>query len=393
MYKDMYMKLMYHKENIIKDLVKKGIYPSDDIVSSQLLDIDKRLSLLKSYTFVPGTTVNVKELNHCLDMIHKDLCFLYEIVYDLKVNEFNKLYEFVESHILELEATADKYLKRALEETNSTTLGNTLLFESNSFDIEVQDDKIMIDLGSVEVYPGTKVGCFANIANLESYNIKFVFENVNESNNFETLAYNHNHSYHIIPGERKLIIHEQEQNPDFIVNSSIPIDIKNPDPKSDYVIMAASKRMLVKYENGRQVTVPFPTYENPFQADEPCRLSFYMVDGKNLEYNFNTKPNHTNFSLRTAEITIDSDVKNFYLDVNKDFTCYFNYDEGKPYALKEQGVIKNNALIYTGYTAVNDISTREYKRDETLSYNVKLILQSDDINSLQIDSIYIKELN
>lgn len=394
LYKDMVLKLKHHKEQIIKSFLKKGIYPSNELVSQELSDIDHRLALFKPYKYLPGEKLNIKELNKDLEMIYKDLEILYKILEDLYKTEYNNLLDYVESHIDQLESTVDKYVKRAIEETNSTTLGNTVYFESNSFDISHDDNKLLIDLGTVSLHKGSKIACFVNVNNLENPNIKIDFTNVDSQYDFKCLPYNKDNDMAIVPGAMDIQIHNVSFHEDFQITDDIKIPIENLESKNIYNIMAGKDLILVKsLITGKEFLAKFPTESNPVRITEPSHISFYITDGDKFEYKFNMKPDSTNFTTLDSEINIDSDVKKVFISAQKDFTFYFTLNKGSVFAFKEKGIIKDNALFYYGVKSNTDMQIREYKRINPLNYNAVVTIQSDQIENASIDCIYIKEVN
>lgn len=394
MYKDMILKLHYHKEQIIKQFLKKGIYPSNDLISQELSNIDYRLALFKSYKYMPGTKLNVKELNKDLEMIYKDIALLYKILEDLYTSEYNRLLDYIESHIDELESTVDKYVKRAEEETNSTTLGNTIFFESNSFDMTYDDNKLLIDLGTVSLHKGSKIACFANVNNLENPDIKFDFSNVDVQYDFKCLSYNQDGNAAIVPGEVPLNIHDIPMSEDFKMVGDMKLPLESLEPKNNYTIMGGKNLVLVKsLVTGKEFLAKFPTEESPIQVLEPSHISFYITDGDKFEYKFNMKPDNTNFTMLDSEVSIESeDVKKIFISAQAGFTCYFKLNKGQAYAFKEKGIIRNDNLFYYGIKAGTDLQVREYIRTSPINYNAKVTIQSDQIANANIDCIYIKEL-
>lgn len=393
-YKDMYKKFCFHKEEAIKSLLKQGIYPEDDVVEKIIANIDSRLALFKQYVFMPGKKVNVQELNHSLDMIHKDLEFLYEIVIDIYNNEYSKLTTYIESHLSYLEALVDKYEKRTQEETNSTTFGKTLFFESNSFDIETNDNRTTIDLGEIELLSGTTIACFANVNNTESQDIAFSFEAEDSNKDFNTLAYNYNNTKAVVPGELSVNIKDLELNKDFNVTDSVRINANNLNQNNDYKIMGGKGYILVKnLETMTDYLYEMPSFETTLSIPFRAHISFYLIDGDEFEYIFNTRPIHTNFSLSNSKVRLTNENKYAFMETPANFTFGISLMEGEIFAVKENGVIKDNALYYYGNKDVKTLQIREYVRDNTVKYKAKVTIESNDISHLDIDSIYIKELN
>ena len=80
LYQDMLLKLEYHRNNIIKSFIKQGYFPKKEEINNKLTLIDERIALFKSYKFQPGELFNHKELNHNLEMLYRDIAFLYKII-------------------------------------------------------------------------------------------------------------------------------------------------------------------------------------------------------------------------------------------------------------------------------------------------------------------------
>ena len=131
MYKDMILKLDYHKKHIIKSFIKRGYFPKSEEIANKLEQVNLRLALFESYNFTPGEKFNVKEINYMIEMLYADITFLYKILEDIQVKEYNKMLLNIETHLTELESLATHYKKRANEEINGTALGKTLLFKTN----------------------------------------------------------------------------------------------------------------------------------------------------------------------------------------------------------------------------------------------------------------------
>lgn len=392
-YKDIYKKFCFHKEEIIKSLLKQGTYPDEGIVKELSANIDYRLALFKSYIFMPGSKVNVKLLNDSLQNINTDLTFLYEILTEVYTNEFSKLNTYVESHLSYLDSLIDKYEKRAKEETNSTTFGRTVYFESNNFDIENHDNQTIIDLGDIELLNGSTIGCFANINNTESKDISFSFESIEEEKKFNTLAYNYNNSKVLVPGELAVNTKDLELSKDFIIKDNVVINTVKVDINNEYKIMGGKDHLLVKnLENMQEYLCEMPTFDTPVRIPFRAHLSFYLIDGSEFEYRFNTRPIHTNFSLNNSTVNIQNHDNYVFMEVPEGFTFALSPLSGTMYAVKENAIIKDNSLYYYGNKDVKTLQVREYVRSNKTKYRCKVYITTEEINNIEIDSIYIKEL-
>lgn len=393
MYKDMLLKLTYYREEVLKAFVKKGYFPKEDEINEKLESIDKRLALFKSYNFQPGELLNVKELNHCLEAIYKDLVFLYKVLEEISIQELSKLRTYTETHMTYLEDMAKHFSDRAEEEINSTTLGTTLFFKSGNWDIETKDDVTIVDLGSVDLVQGSRVACFANINNIERNTAKFVFDSLEDKYDFEALPYNYNNSTYKVPGDLDVKTYELKLEDNAIVNGNINIPIKNLNEENDYYILGGKNLMIVTNKDTNvSYLYPFASLDMPFYANSNCYITFYIAEGKEIEYNFNKKPIHTNFSLQNGIIKVTEDMQKIFLDVEEGFVCTFNAEEGDIWASKEDGIINGDNLIYNGDPRLRTFEIKEYIKKFKTRFKTKLLIHSDSDVEAVIENVYIKEL-
>lgn len=393
MYKDMILKMQYHKEEILKAFVKKGYFPKDDEITARLESIDKRIALFKTYKFQPGEKLNIKELNHCLASVHKDLVFLYKILEEISIIELNKLRTYVETHMTYLEDTAKHFKDRANEEVKSTTMGTTLFFKSGNWDIDTKDNITTVDLGSLDLIQGSKIACFAEVHNTTNNSVSFSFDALDDDYDFKALPYNYNNSTYKVPGDLEIKKQELKLNEDVIVNGDVNIPMSDLNENNEYYIMGGKKLMMVTSKDTNYTRLyDFADVSTPFYAEENCYITFYVADGTEIEYNFNKKPMHTNFSLQNGIIKCESDMQKVFLDVEQGFVCSFKIEEGDIWASKEDGIINGDNLVYNGNVSLRDFEIREYVKRYKTRYNIKLLIDSVDDISAVLNKVYIKEL-
>ena len=400
-YRDMFEKLKYHKQLIMNAFIRKNYYPSNEEVTAAIQQINARMSLFESYISKPGDYFNPTEINYCFEMIYKDIQILYKVLEEILKNEYAQLKLYIEATLTELEAKSDYFLKRCTEEVNSTTLGKTLVFAANNWNITTEDQQTIIDLGEYDFVEGSTVACFANINNVNENGVVFKFDSGKESETIVALPYNlyDNISYKI-PGELKVICTEIKIGKDNIINDKIKLDHKVI-PGNNYKFCSGQRYMSVTYkQTGRTELVEFPFISNyNFLAVQDCFIEFYIVDGNAnensiLEYNFNMAPNHCNFSLQDGFIRLDKDIKRIHIDAQQGLLVSFRFDNGTVFAeCLDPIILDNNTLLYNGNISVQDIIIREYVRDDIIKYNIKVYIDSIENIIGDIESIYIKELN
>lgn len=392
MYKDIILKLDYHRKHIINTFIKKGYFPKTEEINEKLKQVDSRIALFKSYNFAPGEKFNTKEMNYMINMLYTDITFLYKILEEIQINEYNKMLLSLETHLISLESLATHYKQRANEEINGTSLGKTLLFKTDSWDIEFNDDGIEVDIGELTLTQGSEISCFANINNTDKKNILFKFEAEDSKYSFIALPYNYNNDTYLVPGEIAINNTEIKLDSNFNINSDIKIPF-NTNLKNSYKILGGKNKMIVTDKITNIVKVlDIPTYEKPYVATSNCFISFY-VEGKGIiEYNFNKKPLHSNFSIQNGNINIDKDIQKVFLDVEEGFICYFNFNNDcNVYATLENAIAYDKYLVYNGMILVRDFKVKEYVKNKTTKYRIKVIINESD-NDEKIESIYIKEV-
>lgn len=392
MYKDMLLKLDYHRNNIINAFIKRGYFPNKEEINNKLEQMNSRLALFKKQVFVPGEIFDTKEINHMLKMIYTDIVFLYKVLEEIQKEEFNKMILNIETHMANLESIANNFKKRANEEVNGTSLGKTLLFKSNKWDIDFNDDSIIIDVGKLELTQGSEISCFANIKNTNKKNIVFEFNALDSKYSFIALPYNYNNDTYIVPGELAVKNTELKLEENFNINSEIKIPFPT-NSKNKYTILGGKNKMVVTdKENNSIRVVDIPTRDKPFISNKSCFISFYVENKGSIEYNFNKKPFHSNFSIQDGTIKIEKDVQKIFLDVDEGFICYFNFNENTiGWSIAEYALPYDNYLIYNGMILVRDFKVKEYIRNKSTIYNIKLKINETD-NDEVLDCVYIKEV-
>lgn len=400
-YKDMLEKLKYHKQIIMNAFIKNNYYPSNEEIKAALSKVNARLSLFESYISKPGSYFNFTELNYCFEMIYKDIETLYKVLESILTNEYIQLKLHVESTLLELEAKADHFQKRCKEESNSSSLGTTIMFQSNSWNLTTNDQVTILDLGEYDFIEGSEVACFANINNVEKQTVSFSFDSGDPQKNFYALPYNlYDNITYRVPGEVSINKKDIEIDETAIVRSSLhlPYDI---DMKNKYKIMGGKNYITVtSKKSGVSRLVNFPDVTDyAFYAVEDCYIEFYIVDGNigsnnYLEYNFNMPPNYQNFSLQDGTIKIDSDIKRIYIDAQAGLLVSFRKEHGDAYAECINPVITNkDKMIYTGNLAIRQMQIREYVRTNVIKYHVYVYINTIEEIVNHIESIYIKEID
>ena len=388
-YLDIANKFIYYKEKIINDFIKKGIYPDNKLINSKLKNIDLNLALFKNYNIKSGNKFNTNEYNENLKLIYLDLKYLYDILEKLAINEFNNLQMYINSYINELNTIVNTYKKKADHENNSTTLGETILFQDNNFTIDNEDSTTIIELDTISLKKGSEIACIANINNIDLDNVIFSFNN----GEFSCCPYNSSFQSFIVPGEKTIneydyVLQQAASSNNIIINIDTEINNKN-----DYDILCGKNLISITDKDNKYITQKITNDSKVILFKEKSSINFYILNGDNVSFKFSKKPINCNFSLEDNTITNLKTIQNFHIEVDEDTTLEIELGKGNIYAISEAGIVNNNKLYYTGLNISNDYHIIETIPGEEVDYDLKLKILNDNNNSAEIQSIIIKNLD
>lgn len=399
LYKDMMLKLQYYKEEVIKSFIRQGYYPSNDEIVAALEDIDYRSALFETYMSKEGSLFNTKEINYMFECIYKDLEILYSVLQDILIKDYNDLRLYIETHIADLESTAKELEARCNEEMARTVFGNTIFFRAGNWNISTNDEYTIVDFGELNLIQGSEIVLFADVENIEANKVSFKLTATNDEQNkysFDALPYNYNDNTYTVPGEMGCNKYKMVLAAGTIVNGNISVNLAT-NPINDYKILGGVDKMQVTYKDDSTTIIRDFAYDtNQFVAEKACYIQFYYVDGDLLEYNFNQKPNHCNFSIVDGYVSSDVKIRKVFLDVPAGFACYFkkSNDKGEIWAVAEDGIPNTpNTLLYTGNRDIEDFEIREYVKSNLINYNFKMYIKSTKDVAKFINSVCIKQLD
>jgi hypothetical protein len=396
MYKDIESKILFHKERIIKEFIKHGVYPDDKMIQEKLNSIDTSLCLLQHDKAISGQEFNTVAYNNMINMLYKDLELLYKLLYDITVKEYITLKAFTDTHLDELESMVKKYNIKAEQEANSTSLGKTIFFKHNDFNLQIKDNITVIDLGNIEVNKGSRVSCFMNANNIEPEKVIFGFKHDANQDTLYTAAYNYNQDSLVIPGELQRTSYATTIDKTQIINGPIEMNLNGNKAveNNSYIILGGKNKILVKaFDNySSQFVMEKPTRLDMASFDNRSYIDFYVVGGNKITFRFNKKPISANFPIDDYKVTNLKHIHHFFIECDAGFSFDFELDTGDVYAIKENGIIDDSKLYFSRSVDVYDFYVEEYKTGEPDTYYAFAKVINDNDDPIDIESIYIKEL-
>jgi hypothetical protein len=391
-YKDIEEKIKFHKERIIRDFIKKGIYPSNVLIAELLNEIDQSIALFVHDDIEEGSNFDTSKYNNELNLIYKDLKILYDILYKVTIEDYISLKAFADSHMLELESVSEMYKKKAEMEINSTSLGNTILFKHGSFNVNTDTNPLVLNLGTVKVNKGSVVSCIVNANNVPADSVTF---NLSKENEVLTAnAYNYNGDQITIPGAVNIKTYTTTIPED--KNAKVPVKMDIDSSTSDlstYAIFAAKNSILLKnYNNITQKTVSLNVLnQSSFYLQNRCYIDFYIVGGNTITFKFNKKPISANFPLDNYIVSNLNRVHHFVIEGDIGFALSFEIDKGDVYAIKDNGYKMNDELYFSKLDGIKDFYIEEYSVGEPDEYNAYISIKDCD-DTIGVETVMIKEL-
>lgn len=378
MYKDQIYKLEYYRQRLIDQALRSGEYISDSALESALEEYDIQLALFKHRYIQEGSKLNVNEFNNELYVLYNDLLILYRTVYELTVEKFNDTKDLVNIKLSNLERIANQYYNRSKLETIAI-FGDTLVFQSNNFDMKNKDGKTYVKLPAFTTYAGSTL---AFLANLEDNNANVVLELSPKEN---ILNYESNESLYQVPGEptTKTEFFSLDSGNRYFGSYQLPQKFEDT-YKSQYYLYSGHN--MIKVDNQCIELNQYNNVQNPSEHD----VEFYIYKGTHVDFSFTLDPIKTN--INNHLVTITDKVQYFKFRMPPYGQISFNTD-GIVFAAVDNCIIKDNHIYSrTFYDGAYDNMLEIITYDKEVSYdNPVAVIENPSDNTLKINSLAIKQ--
>lgn len=385
-YLDQIAKINYYKQRIIESFTQNGIYPNDILIQNKINDIDTALAIFQYKYNKEGKTFDVKKFNEDLERIYNDLLILYKLTYQESIKEYELIKSYVETNLLQLEELAMNCEYKTKLELDSTSLGKTIFFQSNGFNINTNNGVSIINLGQIEVNNASKIACLFDADNIKDEQVVFSFDGNNCS------PYSYNKDFLIVPGEIEKTFYTYTLPSHIIKNTlyemlpdNFVLNLYN-----KYIIYGGKNVISTVFNNNR---VFYNKIDNMgIDLSGAGKIVFYILNGTFINFDFSDSPISTNFS-GTSINNLDTEQK-IVIEYCSNFSFNFETD-GIVYATKEKGIIKDNKLYYPNDDDLSTFYIKELKTDKkTIFENVTVTISNLLTDKpLNINTIAIKELS
>lgn len=386
-YKDVLLKTAYYRDIVIKELAKYGQPITIESIADRLKNIDRYLAIFTHTKRKTEEKFDAKLFTKEMNEIHQDLQFLYELLYDLAVVEFEDIKAFADCHLREIERKTKEYKARVDIETNSSFVGKTVFYMDGPFPWFTRDNYAYTDLGTVDIRPGSKIAFLASGENLSNVNIMIGL--VKGTETVYVQPYNYQHDTLTTKGSSAVNSYEVNINEGVLLKDTFEMtpEKMEPNEKNSYIAYTGRNKILITQDKERQHVKQEDDYS--FLVDGNWEVSFYIKGGTYAKFEFSKTIINKNFEgieirdLNNAHRIRMKDEGAFGFSVKTD---------GEIYAEQEMCYVQDNKLIHMGGSLSSDFMVEEYTSSEPERYNLFLRVFSDTEEYPQVDSVAIKEL-
>ncbi len=384
-YYDEVEKLKYMRDRIASSMVAAEMLPDRIAIDKRLQDVDAKLALFQHIDVKEGTAFDVERFNLDFMAIYQDLLILYKLTYEASVKRFNDTKAYIDTHLAQLEAYADRYSRKAEFESGGVATGKTIFFQGNGFSPQTSGFYTILDLGNVEVSKGSKVTFHIDGRNFD------IDDTVFSLGDMRCKAYKVSHDYVEIPGEAKYNLLHYELPEDIVRNATFPIQMPNFTPaiNNRYIIYGGRDKITNVYTS--QEYFYEKDKEQPITPNERRgRVSFYVIGATYIDMDFTHERLSQNFAGTSIPapqnhqlVTFEYDAENFSFNVNTD---------GIVYAVCRRGVVKDDVLYYPqADPELYDFRIEEYGDNDKISMPLQVKIKQLYSSEPYVEMVAVKE--
>lgn len=386
-YKDVLLKTAYYRDIVIKELAKYGQPITNETINERLGLIDRYMAIFTHKKRKPEEYFDAVLFTKEMAEIHQDLEFLYELLYDLAVVEFEDIKAYADCHLREIEKKTREYKARVDIETNSSFIGETVFYKDGPFPWFTKDNFAYTDLGTVEIRPGSKIAFLVSGANLSESNIMIGLIKGNDTVFIQ--PYNYAHDTYTVDGSSTINSYEVNINEEVLLKNTFELtpEKMEPNPRNSYIAYSGRNKILITQDKERMHVAQEEDYS--FLVDGNWEVSFYIKGGTYAKFEFSKSITNKNFegieirNLSNAHRIRMKDEGAFGFSVKTD---------GEIYAEQKMCYVQDEKLIHLGGSLSNDFMIEEYASSNPEKYEVFLRVLSDTEEYPEVDSVAIKEL-
>ena len=366
-YADEIEKAKYYYERIMKQLIKRGSFPREAEVEKIMSDLSLRLPLFQFKNYKTNELFDTEKFNSDFLLIYNDLLILYKLAYRFAIKDYEQVRTYIETHLTELENLADRYERMSRLETGSTSIGQTLVAVTNGYDATINNTTINIKLGQIQAYAGSKLICIFDSNEVMPDQVMFYIGGT------PCAPYSYYHDYFRVPGNIARNVYTASMPSTLEAQPLTPILIDAKDFEATlankYIVYGGENMVSVKTSEGTEY---LDASSGNVTLSGDGKISFYLIEGTYLEFNFSKKPKSQNFD--GTYLDKPSQAQLIEMEFEDGFTFAYQTN-GKLFAEKKSGLVANKKLYYPVATPFTSFLVHEYLQREIVTYDTSVVIK------------------
>lgn len=182
-YLDIERKLSIHRERIIKEYIRQGVFPDNQLIQDRLSRIDARLSFAKRLSMDTSGLFQVEQYNQLIEDAYADLTLLYELLEEVVIDRFEQTKKIAEMSIRSYKKQLDEHKQKNDIMTESSSFGTVVFYKDHKFLMMNDDGAISCDLGEINVKESSVLSFYIYGKNIDLSSTSFHLtgEDIDES--------------------------------------------------------------------------------------------------------------------------------------------------------------------------------------------------------------------
>ena len=385
MYEDHKLKIKVYRDMIKKSLIKQGQFPSKEMVEGLLEHIDMKYAILDHITIAENSSFDVAQINTELYCLYKDLVILYSVVYELENKKYIELESFINGYLTSLEEIADECEQKTNLQTEATTLGKTILFESNGSNISFNNSKAVIDLKSLSVEAKSEISCFIEGSGFTQDKVVFNFYQ-NDKVIYTTSPYSIDNNTVVVDGDIDTKTYEYSVDQNEQRSNMFKIPTIEANDEYYYYGYGGKNQLMIVDQEGRHI---YKKSNTAIFLTNKSEVHFYVHGASYFNMDISQEPivkNFTNYNMHDLP-----EIAEINFTAQRGTSFSFETD-GTIFAEEETMQAEGKELYVTQTTHVEDILVFEIRPGKPVFFDrVEAIIYNIDHEFLHIDSIAIKQ--
>lgn len=388
-YKEQLLKIDAYRDMVKHAMSKNQGYHTNTAVMDIVNKIDFRYSILSHSTISEGNSFDIEAWNEDAFALYTDICILYKTLLVYEQQELKRIQYKTQNYISSLRTLAEKCQQINAMHTASTSMGETLYFQDNGFDPDIDEETATITLDSLAVTPGTKLIFHINGDGFEassSYCRIFI-----KNDEVKRLSpYYFNGDSYTVAGDTKTTEYSYTADESVKYYNTFSFPNITASKNNNYLCYAGKNSISIVDTLSGYVESDTVVKNKNYVAHSGKKVKFYVKNGTAINMDFSVLPTKRNFTETNMTNLPTSAVFEFTTDV---YTRFSFDTDGEVWAEIITPEVKDDKLYITSYSAQDDYLVVEEKPISNTTINkLEIVIPVGDMDNFKIKSVAIKNI-